>query len=58
MLGKKKGANRKMQLFQGIDSVSAMVQRGWGLQRGRGKEAQTGGGGLRDSRGDLGEAMG
>lgn len=58
MLGKKEGANWKMRLFQGIDSVTVMVQGGWGLQRGRGKEARTGGGGLRDSRGDLGQAVG
>lgn len=30
VLGKQKGANQKMRLFQGIDSVTAMVQRGWG----------------------------
>lgn len=30
VLGKEKGADRKMRLFQGIDSVTAMVQRGWG----------------------------
>lgn len=58
MLGKKEGANWKMRLFQGIDSVTVMVQRGWGLQRGRGKEVQAGGGGLRDSRGDLEQAVG
>lgn len=58
VLGKKEGANRKMRLFQGIDSVTAMVQRGWRLQRGRGKVARIGRGGLRDGCGDLGQAVG
>lgn len=30
VLGKEKGADRKMRLFQGIDSVTATVRRAWG----------------------------
>lgn len=48
MLGKEKGADRKMRLFQGIDSVTAMVQRGWGAVESRGEGGPTGGGGTRD----------
>lgn len=41
--GKEEGANWKMRLFQGIDSVTGMGQRGWGLQRGRGEDPHGGG---------------
>lgn len=43
MLGKEKGADRKIRLFQRIDSVTVMVQRGWGAaerQRRRGPEQE------------------
>lgn len=43
MLGKEKGADRKIRLFQGIDSVTVMVQRRWGAaerQRQRGPEQE------------------
>lgn len=59
VLGKEKGADRKIRLFQGIDSVTVMVQRGWGAaerQRRRGpkqeEEAQEA------KRGDLRKAVG
>lgn len=58
VLGKEKGADRKMRFFQGIDSVTAMVRRGWGAVESRGEE----GPGRREREaqrqsGDLGKAV-
>lgn len=56
MLGKEKGVDQKMRLFQGIDSVTAMVQKGWGAIESRGEEGPGRRGRHQRQCGDLGEA--
>lgn len=58
MLGKEEGADRKMRLFQGIDSVTAVMQRGWGAVERQSEEGLSSRGGTRENSGDLGRAVG
>lgn len=53
VLGKEKGADRKIRLFQGIDSVTVMVQRRWGAaeREAEAKRARAGRGGTRGKAG-------